>query len=423
MSFLVGYLFPVALIINCPQFNIYHMLKGLHMKLFMAILMIAGVHFGAHMIMPALPQIAQTFNISASASQQIIVLYFFAFGLSQLFYGPLSDTYGRRKIFIIGQSVFVVGSALTYFATTPSDLMVARILQGLGAGAPLIISRAMLSDAYNGRDLSQAIASLSVAASVAVVVGPIVGGAITTWLGWQSVFGLLSAYLSFTLIIGLMMLTRHSGSTEESATLGNIVGQYLSFSKNLSLLSLASQKWLLTFLLLITVTFLPFEIQGKLGLTAAQYGYYLMLPSLGPIVGSVLVKMLLRVFSAQWLLMACSLLILLAGLIFTFAPLTIFNLMVAYGLFMLALGAMFPCVLQLIVVPYQKQAGAVNAYVGAIEMLVFSGLAILAGRWFVSDVDSLGLVFIAVFLLLVCCTGVQYQKHRSQNLSGQQTPA
>mgnify|MGYP000503451580 FL=1 len=221
------------------------------MKLFMAILMIAGVHFGAHMIMPALPQIAQTFNISASASQQVIVLYFFAFGFSQLFYGPLSDAYGRRKIFIIGQGVFVVGSALAYFATTPSDLMVARILQGLGAGAPLIISRAVLSDAYNGRDLSQAIASLSVAASVAVVVGPIVGGAITTWLGWQSVFGLLAAYLSFTLIMGLMMLTRHSGSTEEPATLGNIVRQYLSFSKNLSLLSLAAQKWLLTFLLLI----------------------------------------------------------------------------------------------------------------------------------------------------------------------------
>jgi len=78
--------------------------------------------------------------------------------------------------------------------------------------------------------------------------------------------------------------------------------------------------------------------------------------------------------------------------------------------------------LQLIVVPYKAQAGAVNAYVGAIEMLVFSGLAILVSRWFISDVHSLGQVFIAVFLLLVCCAGVLHHKSSSPKLTAQQTP-
>jgi len=398
------------------------MQKGPHMKLFMAMLMITGVQLGAHMIMPALPQIAQSFTISAGASQQIIVLYFFAFGFSQLFYGPLSDSLGRRKIFIFGQALFVAGCALAYFAANPSELMAARILQGLGAGAPLIISRALLSDAFTGSALSQALASLGIATSVAAVVGPILGGTLTTWFGWQSVFGLLVVYLGLTLLAGCVVLTHSSASNMKGVSLASIVRQYKGFSQNLSLISVAAHKWLLTFLLLITVAFLPFELQGKLGLTAAQYGYYLILPSLGPIVGSVLVKMCLRVYSAQWLLAIFSQLILLAGLIFILAPLSVFNLMLAYGLFMLALGAMFTCVLQLIVVPYKAQAGAVNAYVGAIEMLVFSGLAILVSRWFISDVHSLGLVFIAVFLLLVCCTLVLHQKSSPPKLTGQQTP-
>ncbi len=398
------------------------MLKGPSITLFMAMLMMAGVHFGAHMIMPALPQLAQSFNISSGAGQQIIVLYFFAFGFSQLFYGPLSDGLGRRKIFLFGQTVFVAGSALAYFAATPNQLMAARILQGLGAGAPLIISRAVLSDTLKGHALAQAMASLGIATSAAVVVGPILGGVITTWFGWQSVFGVLTVYLAVTLAAGWLILSRNSANTLKAVSLASIGRQYMSFSQNLGLVSVAAHKWLLTFLLLITVAFLPFELQGKLGLSAAQYGYYLMLPSLGPIVGSVLIKMCLRVYSAQRLLAGFSLLILLAGLIFIWAPFTPFNLMLAYGLFMLALGAMFPCVMQLVVAPYHQQAGAVNAYVGAIEMLVFSGLAILVGRYFISDVHSLGLVFIAVFLLLVACTGVLHHKSKtSQNLSAELT--
>ena len=392
------------------------------MKLVMAMLMITGTQLGAHMIMPSLPQIAQSFAISQGAGQQIIVLYFFAFGFSQLFYGPLSDALGRRKIFLFGQALFVMGCALAYFATTADALMAARILQGLGAGAPLIISRALLSDAYSGSALSQALASLGIATSVAAVVGPILGGAITTGFGWQSVFGVLTVYLGLTLLVGCVMLRRSSASNMKGVSLASIGRQYIGFSQNLSLISVAAHKWLLTFLLLITVAFLPFELQGKLGLSAAQYGYYLILPSLAPIVGSVLIKMCLRVYSAQRLLAGFSLLILLAGLIFIWAPFTPFNLMLAYGLFMLALGAMFPCVIQLVVAPFQQQAGAVNAYVGAIEMLVFSGLAILVGRYVISDVNSLGLVFIAVFLLLVACTGVLHHKSKtSENLSAELT--
>ncbi len=407
------------------------------MKLLMAMMMMAGAQLGAHMIMPALPQISRDLAIGSGESQQIILLYFFAFGLSQLLLGPLSDSLGRRKIFILGQALFVLGSLLACFAHSPNELMFGRVLQGLGAGAPLIISRVLLSDAYRGKALSQALASLGICTTVAAVMAPILGGVITSWLNWHSVFALLAVYLGITLIMGMLVLkdkptdkrtdkTRQKPNSQGPAnssalqnmgtSLANILRQYLSFSRDPYLLSVAAYKWLISLLMLSSLAFMPFELQGRLGLSAAQYSYALLLPSLAPIMGSVLIKLCLRYYSAQWLLLMFSQLILVAGLIFILAPFTLFNMMLAYAIFLLALGASFACVMQLLVSPYPQQAGAVTAYVGAIEMLVFSSLAIQVNAWFINDVQALGILYVAAFsLMLVCWWGLWRQGNSEQN--------
>jgi len=399
------------------------------MKLLMAMMMMAGAQLGAHMIMPALPQIAQDLAISSGESQQIILLYFFAFGLSQLLLGPLSDSLGRRKIFILGQALFVLGSVVACFALSPNELMFGRVLQGLGAGAPLIISRVLLSDAYRGKALSQALASLGICTTVAAVMAPILGGVITSWLNWHSVFALLAVYLGITLIMGMLVLkddhrdkpsqkTNSQALKNTGAGLAKILRQYLGFSRDPYLLSVAAYKWLISLLMLSSLAFMPFELQGRLGLSAAQYGYALLLPSLAPIVGSVLIKLCLRYYSAQWLLLMFSQLILVAGLIFILAPFTLMNMMLAYAIFLLALGASFACVMQLLVAPYPQQAGAVTAYVGAIEMLVFSSLAIQVNAWFISDVQALGYLYVAAFVLMLACWWWLSRQGNSEQTTG-----
>ena len=87
------------------------------MQLFLAILLLSCSQLGSQLFLPALPEIAQYFSITNSYTQYILMLYFMSFGLSQLIYGPWSDNVGRRKVFLIGQGVYIVGCLLAVFAS------------------------------------------------------------------------------------------------------------------------------------------------------------------------------------------------------------------------------------------------------------------------------------------------------------------
>ena len=87
---------------------------------------------GVQIFLPALPDIAAHFSLSDADARQIIMLFYLSFGLSQLFYGPWSDIVGRRKVFIYGQLLFIVGSFVCYLADSPLMLSIGRIFKAWG---------------------------------------------------------------------------------------------------------------------------------------------------------------------------------------------------------------------------------------------------------------------------------------------------
>ena len=166
------------------------------MLLLLAILILSCAQLGSQIFLPALPEIATYFSISNSYAQYIVMLYFVSFGLSQLIYGPWSDKKGRRQVFLIGQAVYILGTVMAIFATSPLMFASARILQGLGAGSTLVISRTVLSDQLTGIKLNQAVASLSIAASIIAICSPLLGGWLSSISNWQGVFVMLAIHLS-----------------------------------------------------------------------------------------------------------------------------------------------------------------------------------------------------------------------------------
>lgn len=373
------------------------------MMFFMAILMVAGTQFGAYMLMPALPDIAQSLDISSSTSQYMITLYFVAFGASQLILGPLSDIWGRRSVFFLGQGVFILGCILSAVAPDASTLLIGRVLQGLGAGAPLILSRTLLSDYYHDHKLKQMFANLSIAISLIAVVGPLIGGVISATFNWHYVFVFLGLFLTLSFVCGFFLLTDDNAKNRDAsgASITTTLGHYFEFLQHGQLLRISLFKWLITLLFICSQTFLPFVLQSEFSLSAAQYSYYLLLPSLAPIVGSVLIKLALPYFKVQMLLLIFTPLILAAALVFIVLPLSLFSTLFGMALFMLALGGIYPCVLQMVTKPFPQQTGAVNAFVGAVDMLIFSVLASQVNRFFVHDIQSLGYVYLVVACVLL----------------------
>lgn len=369
------------------------------MYLFLAILMLSCAQFGSQIFFPALPSIAEQFAISNNNAQQIMMLYFVSFGMSQLVFGPWSDSVGRRKVFLAGQLLFIIGCLLSAFATSPSILAIGRLLQGLGAGAPLIVSRTLLSDILVGNKLKQATASLAIAASLFSVSAPLLGGWYVDSNDWQSLFLFMTFYLSVIWVVGFKLLPCASVKTIlPSPTI--ILIEYGKLIRDSRFINASSFKWLPSILYLTCVTYFPFEFQNKLVVSAKEYGFYMSLCLFGLVLGTLLGKLSQKFLSHQNILALFWPLLLLSGVGFYSLSFSAANMLICYGVFLICTGAYYPICLQLIIEPFQEKKGTAFALSGAIDMFGSALVASIVIKYCLTDMQSLGALFILAALLL-----------------------
>ncbi len=103
-------------------------------------MIIATGQVGVSIYLPSLPLIASDLSVTQVDVQLLVTLFLVGFGLSQLFYGPMSDAVGRRPIFLLGQGVYLIGTIVcVVFSDNMLALEVGRLLQGLGAGSASVL--------------------------------------------------------------------------------------------------------------------------------------------------------------------------------------------------------------------------------------------------------------------------------------------
>jgi MFS transporter, DHA1 family, multidrug resistance protein len=142
-----------------------------------------------HLFFPVIPAIKVAFGIGDAYAQLTFSIALFGMAFATLFYGSLSDRYGRRPVLLSGLVLFLVGSVLSAFAPTPETLVLGRLIQAIGAGCSLTLTRAIARDAYRADQLVKAIAYLTMFGTLGPMISPIIGGVLTDLFGWRSVFG------------------------------------------------------------------------------------------------------------------------------------------------------------------------------------------------------------------------------------------
>src|SRR3954454_20732516 len=155
---------------------------------------------GMHVIIPALPATARALNMSISTTQLTITLYLIGLAVGQLFYGPVSDRFGRRPVLLIGLTLFTIASVVTACAPNASVLIGARILQSIGGCAGLVLGRAAVRDGAAADKAAGQLALLTLVMSLVPAIAPAVGGFITAYLGWRSSYVLLAVIGGLTLV-------------------------------------------------------------------------------------------------------------------------------------------------------------------------------------------------------------------------------
>src|SRR5215208_135389 len=146
-----------------------------------------------NILLPSLPQIAISLNVTSAAVTSAITIFLAVFAVGQLLVGPISDRYGRRWPVLIGFAVFFAGSVWCGLATDLPSLLVGRVIQAAGACATSVLSRAIARDLFSGPALARAMAIIMIAMSAAPGFSPLLGGALDHSFGWRSEFALVAA--------------------------------------------------------------------------------------------------------------------------------------------------------------------------------------------------------------------------------------
>ncbi|CAH6828367.1 Bcr/CflA family efflux transporter [Vibrio chagasii] len=337
--------------------------------LLLAMMIIATGQVGVSIYLPSLPLIAADLSVTQVDVQLLVTLFLVGFGLSQLFYGPMSDAVGRRPIFLLGQGVYLIGTVVcVVFSDNMTALEVGRLLQGLGAGSASVLGRSVLRDSYDGAQLTKALSYISITASIMPIIAPVFGGWISFHLGWEAVFLFVLLYLLAIFTLGYFVLHETLPYGKSRFQVSQVVKNYGCLITNRQVLSSASYNWMSYMASLVSLSLFPFLMQEQLGLTAAEYGSLMIVPSAGLLIGSVALNVLNRRFSTPQLMSFAILIILASGAWLLTHELTIFNLVWAFTWLTIAQGISFPLSISMLLEPHKKQAGAVSALSGSIQM-------------------------------------------------------
>ncbi|MFT4190945.1 MAG: multidrug effflux MFS transporter [Comamonas sp.] len=159
----------------------------------LALLTMIGA-LGIDTYLPAFHAIGLAFDAPPLAVQQTLGIYVACMSITMLFSGTLSDSFGRRRVLLVSLVGFTLTSAAAALATSIEMLIALRALQGLTAGAGMVVSRAMVQDLYKDAEAQRVMATVTMVFSVAPAVAPVLGGVLQAATGWRSIFVFLTLY-------------------------------------------------------------------------------------------------------------------------------------------------------------------------------------------------------------------------------------
>lgn len=156
--------------------------------------------------LPSMPAIGAEFGVGPVAVQQTLSVFLFTFAAMMLFYGTLSDSFGRRPVILAALSVYTLASIGAAWAPSFGWLLVFRALQGLSAGAGSVIGQAIVQDRFSGPQAQRMMSHIMMVFGLAPAIAPILGGWLHVTFGWRSSFVFLAVFGAAMIVLCLKLL-------------------------------------------------------------------------------------------------------------------------------------------------------------------------------------------------------------------------
>ena len=364
--------------------------------------------------LPALPGLTQELGANMAQAQLTLTALLLAFGVSQLFWGPLSDRFGRRPVLLLGAAAYVVASIGSAFSPTMDALIVWRTLQGVAMGAGVMCARAIVRDLYapaqGASVMSKGLSGLGV---IACLSAPL-GGLLTAWFNWHAALLALSIFGALSLgLIALRFQETISRKNPQALQIGTLARTWLVIVRNPTFLAFTA---LTTFAYSGLFTFLAassFVFIQVLGLSTTQFGLVMFANSFVYLLGTFLCRRLLVRWGVRRAVAIAGALTLCGGVVMAGLALagiqSVWAIELPFFLFMLGHGIHNPCGQSGAVGPFPQAAGAASALNGFIAMVSAFATGQLLGTHMDGTSRPLifGILFWSVLITLSAWTLVQ----------------
>ena len=240
--------------------------------------------FSIDTYMPSFPAIGRSLAASTFELQWTISAFLATFALMSLFHGAISDSYGRRPVILVNLALFVIASVGCALAAAFHQLLWFRALQGLAAGAGIIVGRAMIRDSFAGDDAQRMMSTVTMIFGLAPAIAPIVGGWLQAAFGWRAVFVFLALYPAVLLVACYRLLPETLPPSARQPFVARVLmANYAKLLGNTRLILLSSAIAFNFCAFFLYIAAAPVIIYQWLGLGETEFAW-LFIPGIGGIV-------------------------------------------------------------------------------------------------------------------------------------------
>ncbi|MFM2579153.1 multidrug effflux MFS transporter [Vibrio fortis] len=347
--------------------------------------------------LPALPQISETFHVEHALAQDTITWFLFAMGVGQLFAGPLADKLGRRTVALGGISIYAVSACLAWAAQSIDMMLMARLLQGLGACATSVAAFATVRDLFGPEKSGKMISYLNGAICFIPALAPILGSWLTQEFGWRSNFSFMAGFAVIVGAILFFQMKETNPATEKVAVFK--FERYWSVLKTPSFIFHASLCLMAMAVILAYVTSAPVVLMENLGLSMNEFTFWFGINAAFNIIAAFTAPKFMDRFGTYKTLVVGILLLGLAG-----------ALMLVLANQATALAFMFPIFLSSVgfawilgasagkaLEPFGDRAGTAAALLGLFQM---SGSGLLVGTMQRLQLEPQVMIALQMFLIV-----------------------
>jgi DHA1 family bicyclomycin/chloramphenicol resistance-like MFS transporter len=221
---------------------------------------------------PVMPVVGADLHATPEGVKYTLTTYMIGFAAGQLFYGPVSDRYGRRPTLIFGLMFFAAATFGCCFSSSIVGLTGLRLVQGLGAASGVVLSRALIRDAYEFNEMPRIMSLIALVLNVAPALAPSIGGFLGEAYGWRATFWFVGGFgllILAVVLFGLGETNRFRGEKTGFAVLLKGSGEMLSDRRFLGFVLTLGFAFALNFGMLAGT---PFIMQDKLGFTPREFG-------------------------------------------------------------------------------------------------------------------------------------------------------